>query len=94
MKISIKKVIPFIFLGIIILTLTGCASQPGTSSSWPWFFTGLWHWICAPFALIGSIFTDIRIYEFPNAWWWYDFWFMLWLGALGGWWGAAAASWD
>lgn len=91
-KISLKKVTLYIFLGVLILTLAGCASQPGTSGYWPWFFTGIWHWICAPFALIGSIFTDIRIYEFPNTWRWYDFGFMIWLGLLWGWWGAAAAN--
>ena len=91
MKVSIKKIALYTIIWIVIITLSGCATQPG-ASGWAWFFTGLWHWICAPFSLIGSIFMDIRVYEFPNSWWWYDFWFMLWLGALWGWWGAAASA--
>jgi len=29
------------------------------------------------FSLIGSIFTDVRIYAFPNSGGWYDFGFFL-----------------
>ena len=94
MKIPFKKIALYTILGIVIIALSGCASQPDTYGNWPWFFIWLWHWICAPISLIGSIFMDIRIYEFPNSWGWYDFWFMIWIMLWGGWWWVAAAESD
>ena len=38
----------------------------------------------APFALIAEIFTDVRIYEFPNKGGWYDLGFMLGVSSWGG----------
>lgn len=43
----------------------------------PGFFSGILHGILAPFALLGSIFMDIRIYAFPNSGWWYDLGFII-----------------
>lgn len=64
----------FLFTAII----AGCASQPVSD---PWnssgFFMGLVHGFCILFSLIGSIFTDIRIYTFPNSGGWYDFGYFL-----------------
>ena len=41
--------------------------------------------IIAPFALIASLFSDARIYAFPNAGGWYDLGYYLGIaGALGG----------
>jgi|GEM_PF-5247349 len=34
---------------------------------------GIVHGFCILFSLIGSIFTDFRIYAFPNSGGWYDF---------------------
>lgn len=78
--------LPLLFIGILFLS--GCATQPSPSDYGPGFFVGLWHGIIAPFALIGSIFTDIRIYEFPNSGAWYDFGFIIGIAC----WGGAAAS--
>jgi hypothetical protein len=46
---------------------------------------GLWHGVVAPFALFAHIFdNNIRIYAFPNSGGWYDFGFILGVGAWGG----------
>ena len=81
-----KRVIVCISL---VFVLTACATQPlPTAYDPPGFFMGLLHGILAPWALIGGIFTEIRIYAFPNSGGWYDFGFLLGMGAYGG--GAAA----
>ena len=76
----------------IVVLLCSCASQPDVSGydSVPGFIAGLWHGLVAPIAFVGAIFTDIRIYAFPNSGNWYDFGFLLGLSAWAG--GAASAS--
>jgi len=71
-----KKII---FFSVLVLFLAGCATQPDPEfySSVPGFFTGLWHGVTSPFSFFISLFTDIRIYAFPNAGRWYDFGFMI-----------------
>jgi len=69
----------------LALVLAGCATQPTPSGGdLPGFFSGIWNGFSAPFALIGSIFWDIRVYAFPNSGGWYDFGYF-----LGFWWVAA-----
>lgn len=76
-------------LGFAALILVGCAYQPITTAyEPPGFFMGLIHGFVAPFALIGGLFSDIRIYAFPNTGWFYDLGFMLGISA----WGGAAAN--
>ncbi len=59
------------------IAFSGCAHQPyGDAYDPPGFFMGIWHGFVAPFALVGGIFSDIRIYAFPNSGWFYDFGFM------------------
>lgn len=69
---------------LIALTaaLTACATQPLalTASELPGFFTGIWHGLVAPLALIGEIFLNDRIYAFPNSGGWYDFGYMIGIG--------------
>jgi hypothetical protein len=43
----------------------------------PGFFHGFLHGFLILFSFIGSLFTDIRIYSFPNAGGWYDLGFLL-----------------
>lgn len=66
---------------LILLTcfaLVGCASQPTPNAyDQPGFFMGFVHGFCILFSLIGSIFTDIRIYSFPNSGGFYDFGFFI-----------------
>jgi hypothetical protein len=92
MVIVFKKYRLPIILLICMMGIAGCATQP-TPSAYdpPGFLMGIVHGFCILFSLIGSIFTDVRIYAFPNAGGWYDFGFFL--GAaflLGG--GGASAS--
>ncbi|NDB36427.1 MAG: hypothetical protein EB023_14050 [Flavobacteriia bacterium] len=84
-----KSIYVLPLLLISVLFISGCATQPYPTEHGPGFFVGLWHGITAPLALIGSIFMDIRIYEFPNSGAWYDFGFIIGIACWGG--GAAAS---
>ncbi len=70
--------------------LAACAHQPpplGVGGV-PGFWSGLGHGLIAPIAFVVSLFTDVRMYAFPNSGVWYDFGFLLGIGVWGG--GAAA----
>jgi hypothetical protein len=68
-----------------LLLVAACATQPFPKAyDAPGFFLGLLHGFIAPFALIASIFMDVRVYAFPNSGGWYDFGFILGIGALMG----------
>lgn len=77
------KLAGFLMIGIL---LTGCATQPAPlDTDTPGFFSGLLHGFLIFFSLIGSLFTDYRIYAFPNSGGWYDFGYFLGAAsALGG----------
>ena len=79
------RLIPaLLFIGAAVV-LSGCAGQPPPpGTELPGFWWGLVHGIIAPFALIAEIFTDVRIYEFPNKGGWYDLGFMLGVSSWGG----------
>ncbi len=81
-----------VFFVICVFAVIGCASQPTPSAfDPPGFFMGMVHGFFILFSLIGSIFTDIRIYAFPNSGVFYDVGYVI--GAsmfLGG--GGASAS--
>jgi hypothetical protein len=67
------------------LLIAGCAHQPYPNAyDPPGFLLGFVHGLTLPFALIGSIFTDVRIYAFPNSGGWYDFGYFLGVGGLFG----------
>lgn len=75
----------------IILSLAGllavsCAHQPFPEAyDPPGFFMGLIHGFIILFSFLGSLFTDIRIYAFPNSGGWYDFGYLIGAGIfLGG----------
>lgn len=75
--INYKTLILFIVAAGI---LAGCATQPvaGQSETETMSFVmGLIHGFCILFSLIGSYFTDVRIYAFPNSGGWYDIGFVL-----------------
>lgn len=68
------KLVPFLVLALVV---AGCAHQPTPMAhDAPGFLLGLLHGFICPFALIASIFTDVRIYAFPNSGVWYDFGFV------------------
>ena len=57
---------------------TGCATHSlGNVGNLPGFFKGLLHGFILLFSFIGSLFTDYKIYAFPNSGGWYDFGFLL-----------------
>ena len=82
----------FALLCIFVLAISGCAHQPQPSAyDPPGFWFGLLHGFLIFFSFIGSLFTDVRIYAFPNSGGWYDFGYLIGAGMfLGG--GGASAS--
>jgi len=73
---------------LVAVLFTGCAevtSIEACITSTPYgFWSGLWHGIITPFAWICSLFSDdIAIYAVNNNGGWYDFGFILGIGALG-----------
>lgn len=81
----------FVVLSCAIALLASCAHQP-TPDSYdpPGFFSGVLHGFLIIFSLVGSIFTDVRIYAFPNSGGWYDFGFVVGAAAFLG--GSASAQ--
>jgi hypothetical protein len=73
-------------LAAIAATLAACATQPPPPAAGaPDFWLGLVQGFIAPFALIASLFSDVRIYAFPNGGGWYDLGYILGINAvLGG----------
>jgi hypothetical protein len=68
-------------IGILLIlgvgTLAACATQPIPDAYQPpGFLFGFIHGLISPFALIAELFTDVRVYAFPNSGGWYDFGFM------------------
>lgn len=81
--------IKVLFVGLLLLALSACASQIPAgveqASGAPGFWWGLWHGFVFPFAWIGSLFdSDIAVYAVPNRGGWYDFGFFLGITVLGG----------
>ncbi len=61
-----------------LLVIAGCAYQPRPEAfDPPAFWLGLLHGGIILFSFIGSLFTDVRIYAFPNSGVWYDFGFLI-----------------
>ena len=69
-----RKMIPFVFACILVLAVASCAHQPvpAEETDLPGFWSGLLHGFLIVFSFIGSLFTDVRIYQFPNSGGWYD----------------------
>lgn len=81
----------FIALAVAVLVLAACAHQPEVDATDPpGFFAGLVHGFLIVFSLIGSIFSDVRVYAFPNSGGWYDLGFVLGAGSFLGGGGASA----
>lgn len=71
--------------------LSACASQPPvTAFDPPGFFSGAWHGLVIVPSVIIGLFTDVRVYAFPNSGYWYDVGFVL--GAVFGLGGTAAVA--
>jgi hypothetical protein len=85
-KMLFRRAVCIATLGTAAL-LASCATQPSPIEGYdpPGFFSGVLHGFFILFSLIGSIFTDHRIYAFPNSGGWYDFGYFLGASAfLGG----------
>lgn len=70
----------FVFFAIcgVAALIQSCATQPAPpSNDPPGFLLGLLHGFLIVFGFVGSLFTDYRIYAFPNSGGWYDFGYLL-----------------
>ena len=66
-----------------IAGLAACAGQPDApDADLPGLFIGVWHGLIVPIALLAGLFSDIRIYAFPNEGFLYDLGFVI---GLSGW---------
>ena len=76
---SRAKVFAFLLVCVGAVLLASCAKQPpgSLSSSPPGFFSGLLHGFLILFTFIVSLFTDYRIYAYPNSGGWYDFGYLI-----------------
>ena len=74
-----KKSYIYLFLTLSITALiAGCATHSVSDLvDPPGFLKGLLHGFIILFSFIISLFTDYKIYAFPNAGAWYDFGFLL-----------------
>ena len=73
----------FVFL-LIVLSISSCAPKGSTYDEYG-LFSGIWHGICFPFAIIGKIFgADIGIYAENNSGFFYWIGFLFGLSFLGG----------
>jgi hypothetical protein len=67
-----------LLLALLLLALSGCAHQPPSGlPGAPGFFHGLLHGFLILVSLVGSLFTDVRVYAFPNSGFFYDLGFFL-----------------
>ena len=63
---------------VAALLLQSCATQPSPEGFGPpGFLSGLLHGFLILFSFIASLFTEYRIYAFPNSGGWYDFGYLL-----------------
>ena len=64
---------------VLVLVLASCAHQPPPSGAapLPGFLLGLLHGYISLFALIASLFFEVRVYDYPNAGFFYDLGFVI-----------------
>jgi hypothetical protein len=75
---SRTRVLPFAAICAGALIVASCATQPPPAViDPPGFLSGLLHGFLILFSFIASVFTDYRIYAFPNSGGWYDFGYLL-----------------
>jgi len=67
---------------VLVAVVASCAHQPPPSGAapLPGFLLGLLHGYISLFSLIASLFFEVRVYEYPNAGFFYDVGFVV--GAL------------
>lgn len=87
-----RKITFFILLLILITILNGCAAGtnpminvPTEDGSVAGFWFGLWHGMICPITFVAPLFSEnVHFYEVHNNGGWYNFGFILGVGALGG----------
>ena len=85
-----RKNVLFLMIAVLVVVLfSGCADVASVcaipEAHVYGFWGGLWHGMVAPFAFIGSLFSDnIAVYAVNNSGGWYDFGFLLGVGAFTG----------
>jgi hypothetical protein len=75
----LPRLVLFVALCSLVALLTSCAHQPQPPAydHLPGFWSGLLHGFLILFSFVGSLFSDVRIYSFPNSGGWYDFGYLL-----------------
>lgn len=74
---------PLLLLTLLVVAASGCAHQPPpVLPGVPGFFSGLLHGFLILVSLVGSIFTDVRVYAFPNSGFFYDLGFAIGASAM------------
>jgi hypothetical protein len=73
----------------VLISLSGCADDPGFTEAAlrdpVGFWHGLWHGIISPISFVISLFdSDVAMYAIYNNGGWYDFGFVLGAGILFG----------
>lgn len=81
-----KKYSSLILL-VLVLLLTSCADRVSFAQAATMepvgFWHGLWHGIIAPLSFIGSLFfDDVSVYAIYNNGGWYNFGFLVGIGAF------------
>jgi hypothetical protein len=72
-----------LLLTLLFMASSGCAHQPPSAlPGVPGFFHGLFHGFVILVSLVGSIFTDVRVYAFPNSGFFYDLGFVIGAAAM------------
>jgi len=84
-----KRIGIFVMFAVIILLFSGCAQleviDECVVGKVYGFWSGLWHGMIIFFSFIGSLFSDnIVVYAVNNTGGWYDFGFLLGVGAFSG----------
>src|SRR5689334_4095117 len=85
MRAEVEVMWPRLAVLVLVVLVSGCASQPPPSPLAPGFLAGLGHGLVAPIAFLVSLLNpDVRVYAFPNAGVGYDFGFLVGLIMWGG----------
>lgn len=73
-----KRGLAFLAICATAALLASCATQPPVDAyDPPGFFSGLLHGFFILFGFLAGLFTEYRIYAFPNSGGWYDFGYLI-----------------
>jgi hypothetical protein len=73
-----KGIFAFVVICAAAALLASCATQPPVNAyDPPGFFSGLLHGFLIFFGFLAGLFTEYRIYAFPNSGGWYDFGYLI-----------------